>query len=340
VWAGLLAVRAAWLGDDAAAYWRECARRWRELGDQQRAAQAERYAGDAAAAHAPRPAGPSRARLHPPVGAHPRPPRSSIAWLVRLAMRDRESLVALAAFRLNDAALRVAAWLRLGPYLTVAASVVAVAGASALILYDHRGHLVWAGVVLVVGWFFEILDGQVAPGAKDGPRAVYFEQVVDRFVEAALLGAIAWHFRGPGNGGVTVLSLATLVLALITSFERAESEALGFAHGNATFGRILRLLLLVPALLFPLMRQLMVVITAVTALSLVRRFLGVWRERVDARAARGFDPAALTAPRYLQLQLPLPPGRAHDHSERRRREWTRRLARSWGRAGDGADQRG
>jgi phosphatidylglycerophosphate synthase len=244
--------------------------------------------------------------------------------LLRLVARrgDRQALEARIDGLLEPIGRRA---LELGfrPYLTIAATATLATTTTVLV---SIGRLRLAGIVFAVGCLFEILDGKLASMSKDSHRATYVDQVVDRLVDGGVLGAIVFFAFVHRDGLLMVLALVTLVAGLTASFERAEAEALHLRRGDAGFGRILRLILLVPALTTPWLLQFMTVIAGVSVLSLLWRFVevaGVWRlEEEVGRYDQRWEPV------FPPRLGPFPSGNAPHEAPATQQDDTRRIRRN------------
>lgn len=155
-------------------------------------------------------------------------------------------------------------------YWVIVTSAAFTVGTGVLVLL---GQFQWAGLLLMLGYVPEVLDGELARVYKDprrAMRATYVDQVIDRWEEVILFGSIVLYYVDR-HRPLALLAAVTLVLGLITSFERAEATALRFKRGNGSFARLVRLALLVPALFSSWTIWFMAVIVGVTIVS------GGWR---------------------------------------------------------------
>lgn len=83
----------------------------------------------------------------------------------------------------------------------------------------------WAGVVIILCGFFDILDGQVA--AKTDKKSLFgaiFDSTLDRYSEFFIYLGLAYYFR---HHWTLWLCFFTLFGSLMVSYTRARSEGLG-----------------------------------------------------------------------------------------------------------------
>ncbi len=125
----------------------------------------------------------------------------------------------------------------------------------------------------------DLLDGAVAKASGTAsPRGAFFDSVVDRVTDALLLGGVAWYLAGDG-GRVAVLPLVVLAASMLISYERAKAESLGFSARGGLMERAERLVMLGLGLLFEtLLVPILWLMLALTCVTAVQRFAGVWRQ--------------------------------------------------------------
>ena len=119
-------------------------------------------------------------------------------------------------------------------YWVIAVAAVFTLATGILVLL---GQLRWAGLVLLAGCVPEVFDGELSrlykgPRSRRAMRATYVDQVVDRWEELILFLSIFWYYLDRDRL-FALLAIMTLVLGLITSFERAEAAALRFKRETA-----------------------------------------------------------------------------------------------------------
>ena len=119
--------------------------------------------------------------------------------------------------------------------LTAAATVLA--GISAwLIVRDEFG---WAALALLVAGFFEAVDAVAARRSVSDRRDVYIDYLSDRVSDVLIFGSL-WLSLATDHGMASTMSAVVLLLSLLSSYARAQAEALRF-RSLSHFGRLERL---------------------------------------------------------------------------------------------------
>jgi CDP-diacylglycerol--glycerol-3-phosphate 3-phosphatidyltransferase len=102
--------------------------------------------------------------------------------------------------------------------------IALVLGLAAGILFATAQTL-WAGVVIILCGFFDLLDGQVA--AKTNKKSLFgaiFDSTLDRYSEFFIYLGIAYYFR---DHWALWLCIFTLFGSYMVSYTRARAEGLG-----------------------------------------------------------------------------------------------------------------
>jgi len=160
------------------------------------------------------------------------------------------------------------------PWL-LALSVAASAGAATLVVFSRP---VAGGVSATAAVGASILAG-LAARRSGAARLVFADHAVERLLEAALFGSVAWAAvpEEPWTAGAAVTAL---VASYVASYMSAKAIGLGFALHERLPYRSVRPLLAVLGLLFPAVLD--VALWAAAAISLepvVRHGLSVARQK-------------------------------------------------------------
>jgi CDP-diacylglycerol--glycerol-3-phosphate 3-phosphatidyltransferase len=140
------------------------------------------------------------------------------------------------------------------------------------------GAWVWAGVALIVGGTFDVMDGSVARHRGESRRSgAFMDSVLDRVSDMILFSCLFWRLAGDGQTVAAVLALITLVVSVAVSHVRAEAEAAHIVLTEGLFQRLERVIalaigLLIPGAIVPVLALLAVLGTATV---LQRSFLAV-----------------------------------------------------------------
>lgn len=127
--------------------------------------------------------------------------------------------------------------------VTVVGTLGAVAGA---IVFFGRGWLFVGTVVITVFVLFDLVDGALARATGRGSRfGAVLDSTCDRVADAAIFGALAWWYAGPGDDRALMLaSLLCLVFGALTSYVKARAEGLGLTCDVGLAERAERLLII------------------------------------------------------------------------------------------------
>ena len=166
-------------------------------------------------------------------------------------------------------------WTGVRPWQLTLLSLLLNIVSGALIL---AGSWAWAGIALIVGGIFDVMDGSVARHRGEVRRSgAFMDSVLDRVSDMILFGCLFWYLAGQGETFAASLALITLVVSLSVSHVRAEAEAVKVVLTEGLFQRLERMIALAVGLLIPAMMVPVLVLLAVlgTATALQRSFLAV-----------------------------------------------------------------
>ena len=100
-----------------------------------------------------------------------------------------------------------------------------VAAYSAYLLSD--GHLLIGGIVMLIGAAMDMFDGTVARlSGKDSVFGAFFDSVMDRLGEAAVLFGLAVFYVRDGHDLGAYLAFGALTASMMISYLRARAEGL------------------------------------------------------------------------------------------------------------------
>jgi CDP-diacylglycerol---glycerol-3-phosphate 3-phosphatidyltransferase len=117
---------------------------------------------------------------------------------------------------------------------------------------SNRCQVTWsnpAGILVLLGGFFDILDGRVARISGLGSKfGAFYDSTLDRISEIAVFFGILSFYRASS----TLVALAALAMAgsLMVSYTRARAEALGLDCKVGLMPRAERVVLIGAAALF------------------------------------------------------------------------------------------
>jgi CDP-diacylglycerol--glycerol-3-phosphate 3-phosphatidyltransferase len=158
---------------------------------------------------------------------------------------------------------------------------------SALAFDQH--HVRTAGVLILMGGFFDILDGRVARLTRLGSKfGAFYDSTLDRISEIAVfLGILSLYndYRLElGDVGMIYLIMLAMAGSLMISYTRARAEALGLDCRVGLMPRAERVVLIGCASLFfgeswdgLILKLVIIVLAVLTNLTAVQRIVWVYR---------------------------------------------------------------
>ncbi len=159
---------------------------------------------------------------------------------------------------------------RLNPnMLTVCGAVVSLLAAAAFM----RGHFPLAGVLILAGGFFDLVDGVVARHHGIATRVgAFLDSTLDRLVDMALLTGISVYYASMGDPGSVLLTGVAMVSSVLVSYAkaRAELEIASFEVGLLERGE--RVGLLAIGAIFGLMIPVLWIIAIGSTITVFQRF--------------------------------------------------------------------
>jgi CDP-diacylglycerol--glycerol-3-phosphate 3-phosphatidyltransferase len=188
------------------------------------------------------------------------------------------------AYRFTEPVARVLAGTPVTPNALSWAGFVLALGAAALVV---TGYPLYAGIVVLVAGFFDILDGALARlTQRVTPFGAVLDATLDRLSEAVILLAImAVYALQPLLWGV-LLTGAVVVLSQLVSYIRARSEAQGLECRVGIFTRAERVVVLALGLLLSYFTPALLIALAVMAVfslvTVIQRVMHVWRQKPAA----------------------------------------------------------
>jgi CDP-diacylglycerol--glycerol-3-phosphate 3-phosphatidyltransferase len=203
----------------------------------------------------------------------------------------------------------------------------------------HQHHVRTAGLLILLGGFFDILDGRVARLTEQGSRfGAFYDSTLDRISEVAVfLGILSLYndYRLElGDVGMIYLIMLAMAGSLMISYTRARAESLGIDCRVGLMPRAERVVLIGGASLFfgeswdGLVLKIVIAILAVlTNLTAFQRIIWVYRHARGGPAAAGTsseralqsEPAAEPEPGALRFaggeteETSVPPEPQPDH---------------------------
>lgn len=114
-----------------------------------------------------------------------------------------------------------------------------------------RGQISLGGLVMLVAWPIDALDGTMARLRGDASDwGAFVDSVTDRYSELIVLGALLYHFAMVNQHTLEVVTFAAAAGSVLVSYVKARAEAQSFSAREGLLTRAERYFVLGPALLF------------------------------------------------------------------------------------------
>ena len=157
-------------------------------------------------------------------------------------------------------------------------------GTIAALLFAYRQPL-FAGIVLLIGGFFDIIDGAVARlTGQVTDFGGFLDSVIDRYVDFVVIFGVMWASQGALLIGVPTWVWCVLAIegSIMVSYTRARAEAAG---ANLTVGiaeRAERILILAIFAMLGFTNIAIGLIVLLTHITVLQRVIAAW-QRLDGR---------------------------------------------------------
>ena len=145
------------------------------------------------------------------------------------------------------------------------------------------GRLFWGGLIAMLIWPLDALDGTMARLRHEGgPYGAFVDSVTDRYSEIVIYAGLLLYFNGFGSWGDALLVFFAAAGSIMVSYMRAKAEALNFEAKIGLLSRLERYLVLIPGLLLGFPRISLWILAVLANFTALQRF---WHVRKQARLA-------------------------------------------------------
>ena len=118
----------------------------------------------------------------------------------------------------------IAGRLKVNPNIITVLGFLVTAAAAVILPQNMK----LGGIIILCGGLFDMLDGVIARvNGRATDFGAFLDSVLDRYSDSFLLLGFTWYFFKEGSTSGMLLSLGTLVGALIISYAKARAEGLG-----------------------------------------------------------------------------------------------------------------
>ena len=132
-----------------------------------------------------------------------------------------------------------------------AVTMLGLIGSVAAAFFLAQGNMLWGGIIVLVMWPVDALDGTMAR-LRGEPTEFggFVDSVTDRYSELVIFAGLLYYFLGLGNILAAMLVFGATAGSILVSYTRARAEALGFDAKVGILTRVERYLVLVVGLIF------------------------------------------------------------------------------------------
>lgn len=167
------------------------------------------------------------------------------------------------------------------------ATLIGVAFAIGGAVLAAYGEFWIAGILVLVGATFDMLDGGIARRTDSvGPQGAIMDSVLDRVSEVSVFIGLVIFYSQPENLHQAAIALALVATAgsLLVSYVRARAEGLGFKGTEGYLTRPERVVIMVVLLIVGQPVWALWILGIGTPLSAAHRFIAAYREMGRAKA--------------------------------------------------------
>ncbi|MBZ0156445.1 MAG: CDP-alcohol phosphatidyltransferase family protein [Alphaproteobacteria bacterium] len=137
-------------------------------------------------------------------------------------------------------------------------------------------HLRSGGLLVLLGGFFDMLDGVVArTNGKKTTFGAFLDSTLDRYSDSLLFLAVAWYFFDRNNLAGVLLTIGGLIGALLISYVRARAEGLGIDCHVGLMERPERIVLLAAGCMTKWLFPVIIVLFLFSHITVLQRILHV-----------------------------------------------------------------
>lgn len=163
---------------------------------------------------------------------------------------------------------------------------IVMAGVTAVVI--GNGYLRWGFVAMLAAGLPDLLDGAVAKASGvTSKRGAFFDSSSDRVSDALIFGGLSWYLASNEPGRISILPVAVMGAALITSYLRAKGELLGYDAKGGIMERAERFILISVGLVFPVvLLPVLWIMLVLTCVTVIQRFAKVWRQATQEMSTK------------------------------------------------------
>jgi CDP-diacylglycerol--glycerol-3-phosphate 3-phosphatidyltransferase len=136
--------------------------------------------------------------------------------------------------------------------------------------------------ILIGGGLFDLIDGAIAKSMKlETKKGAFLDSTTDRLSDGVVFATVVWISIDEPLG--LALALIAMVLGFLVSYIKARAEALGFSCDVGIAERAERVGLIAVGLILNILIPMLIVLVALSLLTVVQRFVNVYGQARRAR---------------------------------------------------------
>jgi phosphatidylglycerophosphate synthase len=160
--------------------------------------------------------------------------------------------------------------------------VVSICGAVSF----ARGAFPLGGVLLLLGGFFDMVDGAVARhNGTSTSFGAFLDSTLDRIVDMAILLGILMHYAKAGDLPLALLAGIASIATVMVSYTKARAESIVADFNGGIMERGERVLFLVAGALTGYLPLCLGIVAAGSTITAIQRVAMAYREMLEVDAA-------------------------------------------------------
>jgi CDP-diacylglycerol--glycerol-3-phosphate 3-phosphatidyltransferase len=166
--------------------------------------------------------------------------------------------------------------------LTVLGTLVSLGAAAGFAFGQFR----WAGVLILAGGFFDLVDGVIARHQGTASTfGAFLDSTLDRLVDMGILLGIVVHYAGRGEPGLVLLAGYALVATVLVSYAKARAELFVPVLEGGLLERGERIGLLAAGAILGFMVPALWFVAVGATITVIQRFALAYREMAELDAS-------------------------------------------------------
>jgi CDP-diacylglycerol--glycerol-3-phosphate 3-phosphatidyltransferase len=145
------------------------------------------------------------------------------------------------------------------------------------------GYITWGGLLIVLSAPMDALDGSMARlKGISSPFGAFLDSVTDRYSEMIILFGLLVYYLQLHQILACILVFLSAVGSVMVSYTRARAEALGYNGNTGLLSRVVRVLILVPCLIFNIPMVALWILAVLGNFTAIQRILFVRKQALQS----------------------------------------------------------